>query len=155
MRVPATRIIRDCFAELGCDPVTINVADLGAALAVGRVDGHENPLAIVDANGLEPVTRSIARSNHIWSAFNLVANLEFWNRLSAQTQDSIHQATRVHIARQRSETVALNASLEGAMQRRGIEFTKLDREAFRARLGQAFYARVREVCGDRAWSLIA
>jgi TRAP-type transport system periplasmic protein len=154
MRVPATRIIRDCFDALGCETVTVNVADLGAALAERRVDGHENPLAIVDANDLTRLTASIARSGHIWSAFNLVANLAFWQRLTESMQAAIHAATRTHVARQRAETVALNTRLEEEFAHRGIEFTTIDRAAVRARLGLGFYARTREICGERAWGLL-
>lgn len=154
MRVPATRIIRDCFDALGCTTVTVNVGELGAALASGIVDGHENPLAIVDANGLESHTAHVARSNHIWSGFNVVANLPFWQRLPATMQAVVQAATRTHVARQRADTIALNARLEGELARRGILFSAIDAGQFRARLGQAFYHRVRDEVGERAWQLL-
>lgn len=154
MRVPATAVIRELFVELGCEPVTINVDQLGEALAGGRVDGHENPLAIVDANGLAPLTRHVALSNHIWSAFNLVANLAFWNRLPESVRDIVQVAVRRHVARQREETVALNARLATSLARQGIEFSPLDRAAFQARLGSAFHKRLRDLCGSRAWALL-
>ena len=142
------------FVELGCEPVTINVDQLGEALASGRVDGHENPLAIVDANGLAPLTRHVALSNHIWSAFNLVANLAFWNRLPESIREIVQAAVRRHVARQREETVALNTGLATSLARLGIEFGALDRAEFQARLGGAFRKRLRDLCGSRAWALL-
>lgn len=155
MRVPDARIIRELFVELGCIPVTINVDKLGEALAGGFVDGHENPLAIVDANGLAPFTRHVAISNHIWSGFNLVANLSFWNRLPESLREIVHAAVKRHVARQREETIALNAALAASLAQQGIEFSVLDRAAFQARLGSAFRDRLRELCGSRAWELLA
>ena len=48
----------------------------------------------------------------------------------------------------------LNDSLAMGLERQGIRLEKVDRAAFRARLGSAFYARWRERCGTAAWRLL-
>ena len=149
MRVPAGRILAELFEALGARPVTINIDGLQAALAEGRVDGHENPLAIVDVNALHGVTKDLCMTNHAWSGFNLIANLEYWRSLSEHAQDAIHRATRTHVARQRAYTVALNLELQ-----KKLPVEHVPQAPFRARLGPALYARWKERCGTTAWRLL-
>ena len=61
---------------------------------------------------------------------------------------------RRHVARQREYTVRLNEALEVDLAARGMEIEHVQPEAFRARLGSAFYARLRERCGTAAWKLL-
>lgn len=154
MRVPAGRIFSELFATLGATPVVVNVSDLHAALADGRVDGHENPLAITEVNRLYEVTRYVSTTNHVWSAFNLIAHLGFWNALPADIQAIIHRAVAVHVARQRAYTIDLNRGLEQRLAGRGLVFNRVDTEVFRRRLAGRFYADCRERCGATAWRLL-
>jgi tripartite ATP-independent transporter DctP family solute receptor len=149
MRVPAGRILAELFEALGATPVTVNIDGLHAALKEGRVDGHENPLAIVEVNRLHDVTGHICGTSHVWSGFNLIANLRFWRSLSAQQQDAVHRATRAHVARQRQHTVAFNLALA-----RKLRVERVAQAPFRARIGSAPYARWKERCGTTAWNLL-
>lgn len=154
MRVPNGALFRELFTALGAVPVGINVADLYQALADKRVDGHENPLAIMDANKLDEVTRYVSVTNHVWSAFNLIANLKFWNALPEDIQGIVQRATLRHIGRQRAYTVELNRTLEQQLVGRGMAFNDVDTAGFRARLAGSFYAGCRERCGAQAWRLL-
>jgi TRAP-type transport system periplasmic protein len=154
MRVPAGRILAELFEALGASPVVVNIDGLYAALRDGRVDGHENPLAITHVNRLHEVTSRIALTRHVWSGFNLIANLGFWSSLQESEQAAIHAAVRRHVARQREYTMRLNESLESDLAAAGMQLQQVPQEAFRARLGRAFYARQRERCGTNAWKLL-
>jgi TRAP-type C4-dicarboxylate transport system substrate-binding protein len=155
VRVPAGRVFADLFRALGAEPVVVNIDGLYGALETGKVDGHENPLAITEVNGLYRVTRHVALSSHVWSGFNLIAHLGFWRRLAADDQAMILACVRAHVARQRAYTVALNRELEATkLAARGMTITPLDRAELRARLGPAFYRPLRERCGARAWRLL-
>ena len=154
MRVPAGRVFTELFTELDAEPVVVNIDGLYDALATGRVDGHENPLAITEVNDLYKVTRHVALTNHVWSGFNLIGNLKVWNALPAEAQAAIHAAVRAHVARQRASTVALNCALETTLAKRGMRVDAVDQAAFRARLGAGFYRKLRGRCGDAAWRLL-
>lgn len=155
VRVPAGQVFAELFRELGAEPVVINIDGLYDALATSRVDGHENPLAITEVNELYRVTRHVALTYHVWSGFNLIANLAFWERLPESDRAMILACVRAHVARQRAYTVALNTELErSTLAARGMVLEPVDRAAFRARLGAPFYQRLRERCGDRAWRLL-
>jgi len=154
MRVPNGALFRELFAALGAEPVTVNVADLHGALAGRRVDGHENPLAITDANRLEKVAPFVSLTGHVWSGFNLIGNLGFWKALPEDIQGIVQRASRSHVARQRAYTVALNRTLEEQLATRGMVFNSAETGGFRARLAGGFYAGCRERCGREAWRLL-
>jgi TRAP-type transport system periplasmic protein len=154
MRVPAGRILGELFETLGATPVVINIDGLYPALRDARVDGHENPLAITEVNRLYEVTSRISMTSHVWSGFNLIANLGFWSSLGESEQAAIHAAAQRHVARQRDYTVRLNEALAARLGLKGMQVDEVRPEAFRARLGAAFYARWRERCGTKAWKLL-
>jgi tripartite ATP-independent transporter DctP family solute receptor len=155
VRVPAGRVFADLFRELGAEPMVINIDGLYDALAEARVDGHENPLAITEVNALYRVTRHVALTYHVWSGFNVIANLAFWKRLSESDAAIVQACVQTHVARQRAYTVALNRELETtALTARGMVVTPVDRAAFRGRIGAPFYRMLRERCGERAWRLL-
>ena len=154
MRVPAGRILGELFAALGATPVVVNIDGLYAALRNGQVDGHENPLAITEVNRLDEVTSHIALTQHVWSGFNLIANLAYWNGLTEPSRAAICAAAKRHVARQRAYTVDLNRTLEARLRAKGMQVEHVQRGAFREKLGAALYARWKERCGTTAWRLL-
>jgi tripartite ATP-independent transporter DctP family solute receptor len=154
MRVPAGRILGELFEALGATPVVVNIDRLYGALRDGRVDGHENPLAITEVNRLDEVTRRISLTNHVWSGFNLIANLAFWQSMEDSERQAICAAAKSHVARQRAYTGALNAALRDRLRDKGMEVERVHAAPFRARLGARFYARWKERCGTTAWRLL-
>ena len=154
IRVPEGRIFDDTFKSLGATPTPVFVLDLYRALADGRVDGQENPLAITESLKLDEVTRHIALTSHMWSGFNLIANPAFWNRLGTDLRALVVRNVQKHIGRQRAHTAKLNRELERKLAQRGMQFTRPDSASFRAKLADGFYARWKKVFGSNAWSLL-
>ena len=101
MRIPAGRIFEDFFRSLGAVPVVVNIRELYTALAERRVDGQENPLVVTEVNRLYEVCRYVSLTGHMWSGFNLIANLRFWRSLPEDVQDTVNRAVAAHVARQR------------------------------------------------------
>jgi tripartite ATP-independent transporter DctP family solute receptor len=154
IRVPEGRIFDDTFRSLGAEPMPVFVLELHRALAERRVDGQENPLAITESLKLHEVTHHISLTHHMWSGFNLIANPGFWHGLPANVQDIVLRNVRLHVARQRAHTVALNRDLESTLARRGMQFARPDIATFRARLAGGFYARWKAELGRTAWDLL-
>lgn len=155
IRIPEGRMFADAFQSLGAVPVEVNVLKLHDALKNREIDAQENPLAITEALRLHEVTRCIALTSHMWSGFNMMVSLKFWNRLPEDIQQTIEHVARKHVARQRAHTDALNRALEGKISGWGMTATQVDREDFRNRLRDAgFYRRWREITGDKAWELL-
>jgi tripartite ATP-independent transporter DctP family solute receptor len=155
MRVPDGQMFRDLFTALEAAPVTVNIRDLHEALKQRRVDGQENPLVITEINKLYEVTRYVSITNHMWSGFNLLANLSFWDGLPGDVQQIVERNVRTYVAAQREYTDRLNGELQGRLaSERGMIFNTADTASFRAKLGRGFYGRWRDQFGTTAWSLL-
>jgi tripartite ATP-independent transporter DctP family solute receptor len=154
MRVPDGEMFRDLFSSLGAVPVTVNIRDLYESMRARRVDGQENPLVITEVNKLYEVSHHQSITNHMWSGFNLLANLKFWNSLPADVQEVINRNVRKYVAAQRAYTDKLNRELETTLAKRGQVFNRADVATFRRRLGDGFYQRWKKQLGDTAWNLL-
>ena len=155
IRIPEGRMFADAFASLGAVPVEVNVLKLYDALKNHEIDAQENPLSITEALKLHEVTRHIALTSHMWSGFNMMVSLKFWNTLPADIQQTIEGVARKHVARQRAHTDALNRGLEQKIADWGMIATHVDRDDFRNRLRESgFYQRWREITGKTAWQLL-
>lgn len=155
MRIPAGRMFEDFFRSLGAMPVVVNIRELYAALKERKVDGQENPLVVTEVNRLYEVCRYVSLTAHMWSGFNLIANLAFWRRVPEDVQEVVNRAVATHIARQRAYTESENRALERRLAaQRGMMFNQADVASFRAALAGGFYRRWRTELGPRAWSLL-
>lgn len=153
IRVPQGRMFAEFFAALGAEPVAINIDGLHDALSTRRVDGHENPLVIIEVNRLYEVTRFISLTAHMWSGFNLVAHLGFWRRLPEEVQRVISRNVAATAQAQRADTDALNRRLEATLAGRGMRFNTADLSSARPLL-QPFYRRWKAALGVAAWELL-
>jgi tripartite ATP-independent transporter DctP family solute receptor len=153
IRTPAGRLFVDFFESLGAAPRGINLDQLHAALRTGTVEAQENPLVVVEFNRLWEVQRYVSVTNHMWSGFNLLANLAAWRALPAGARAVIERVAVTHAHGQRADTGALNRRLAGELAARGLVFNTADSTSWRRRLGP-FYARWRREFGEKAWSLL-
>ena len=154
MRVPDGQMFRDVFTALEAQPVTVNIRELYEALKTRRVDAQENPLVITEVNRLYEVTRYISITNHMWSGFNLLANLKFWDALPSGVQDVVQRNVKKYVGAQRAYTDKLNRELETTLAGRGMVFNTADVATFRKKLGGGFYQRWKGEFGATAWSLL-
>jgi TRAP-type C4-dicarboxylate transport system substrate-binding protein len=117
IRVPASQMFADCFKSLGAEPVSINTNRLYDALKSGMVEGQENPLAIVDGFKLYEVQHYVSLTSHMWSGYNLLANLAMWRKLPADVRDAIERNTVKYVKLQRVDNIALKIREVAAAQR--------------------------------------
>jgi TRAP-type transport system periplasmic protein len=154
MRVPDSQIIRATFQALGADTVTININELYQTLKTRRVDGQENPLVVTEVNKLYEVTKYLSITNHIWSGFNLLANLSFWNGLPQDVQTIVNRNVRKYVAAQRAYTDNLNRKLAVKLARDGMIVNTANQQSFRRKLGSDFYRGLRNHFGRAAWAIL-
>jgi tripartite ATP-independent transporter DctP family solute receptor len=153
IRVPASQMFDDCFKSLGAVPTAINTNKLYDALKSGQVEGQENPLAIADAFKLYEVQKYVSLTSHMWSGYNLLANLAMWRKLPADVQAAIERNTIKYVKLQRADNVLLNNSLNDSLAKRGMIFNTADTAGFRAPLAD-FYKRWKERLGAKAWAML-
>jgi tripartite ATP-independent transporter DctP family solute receptor len=154
MRVPDGRIFAETFAALGADPVTINVDGIYGALASGRVDAQENPLAVVDLFKLYEVVRFVSLTSHMWSGFNLIAHRPTWMRLPRDVQAIVERNVTKYVRAQRRDQMLANDALPTAFAARGLTINQVaDPAPFRARLA-GVYTMWKERLGTTCWTLL-
>jgi len=79
IRTPDSQLFTDFFQSLGAEPKTINFGQLYESLKSSIVEGQDNPLEVTETNRFYEVQKYMSVTNHMWSGFNLLANLKFWN----------------------------------------------------------------------------
>ena len=154
MRVPDGEMFRDLFSSLDAVPVTVNIRELYEALRAHKVDGQENPLVITEVNKLYEVSKHQSMTNHMWSGFNLLSNLRFWNGLPADVQGVVNRNVKKYVTAQRLYTNNLNRNLETSLAAGGQIFNTADVTTFRRKLGDGFYQRWKTQLGSTAWNLL-
>jgi TRAP-type C4-dicarboxylate transport system substrate-binding protein len=155
IRSTASAMNKDVLASFGAEPVVINILRIHAALRERQVDGHENPLVIVDVGGFHDITPYASLTQHMWTGFNIIANLAFWNRLPADVQAVVDANVTKFAARQRAYTIGMNDTLAPILEARGMSITRPDLASFKGALqANGFYSRWKSQVGSTAWSLL-
>jgi TRAP-type transport system periplasmic protein len=152
-RIPAGEMFRDLFSTLGARPIVVNSIDIHQALKEGRVDGQENPLFLVSSFKLYEYQHYVSLTSHMWSGFNLIANLNKWRSLPQDVRASIARNVPKFVKLQRDDNTAANDAMAEGLKRKAMTMIRPDRDSFRAPLG-AFYGRWKARVGSKAWALL-
>lgn len=155
VRVPDGAMFRDFIRALGAEPVTVNIRELYAALASGRATVQENALVVMLVNRLHEVSRFLSLAGHMWSGFNLIGHLPFWQGLPPGVQAVVRRHARAAAEAQRAHTERLNQGMVAEFAARGMIVNEADAGSFRAALARdGFYARWRARFGEEAWAAL-
>ena len=153
LRVPGSKTYQDFFRSLGADVHTMNLNRTHDALKAGEIDSQDDPFDDIELLKLYEVQKYASLTNHSWSGYNMLANLQRWQQLPADAQRSIETNTRKYAQLQREDTDRLNDELRTGLTRKGMMINEVDRASFRPTL-TAFYPKWREAIGRRAWDLL-
>jgi len=155
IRVPPSPLWTGLFKAFGASPTSINFSETYSALQTRLVDGEENPLAVIDAAKLYEVQKYLSVTNHMWDGFWLLANRGALEALPKDAQEIVQREFNRSALEQRADVAHLNATLEGSLQQKGLEFIATDPAAFRAALKKAgFYAEWQAKFGKQAWDAL-
>ena len=155
IRVPPSPLWTSMFKAFGASPVSINFSETYSALQTHLADGQENPLAVIDTAKLYEVQKYLSVTNHMWDGFWFLANRRALEALPKNTQEIVQREFNRSALQQRADVAKLNATLEGALKQKGLEFIATDPAAFRAALKKAgFYAEWQKTYGADAWKVL-
>ena len=155
IRVPPSPLWTGLFKAFGASPTSINFSETYSALQTRLVDGEENPLAVIDVAKLYEVQKYLSVTNHMWDGFWLLANRGALEALPKDAQEIVQREFNRSALEQRADVAKLNATLEGSLKQKGLEFIATDPAAFRAALKKAgFYAEWQGRFGKDAWSAL-
>jgi tripartite ATP-independent transporter DctP family solute receptor len=153
IRTPPGNLYIDLFKSLGASPTPINFSELYPALQTKIVDGQENPLLNIEFARMYEVQKYLSLTGHMWGAYWLLSNGEFWDGLPNDLKNIVGRNARIYGLRMRKQVVAYNNSLLGKLQSQGMTVNTPDRNSMRAKLG-GFYKNWKGQFGDQAWSIL-
>jgi TRAP-type transport system periplasmic protein len=153
IRTPPGKMYIDLFRALGASPTPINFSELYSALQTKIVDGQENPLVNIEFARMFEVQKYLSLTAHMWSAYWLIANQDFWASLPPDLKTIVSRNARTYGLKMRKDVMAGNDSLLGKLRSQGMEVNVPDRLTMRAKLGD-FYKSCKAEFGATAWSLL-
>lgn len=151
VRTPDSQVFVDFFKTAGATPLIINFGDLYDALKTGKADGQDNPLNVTADNKFYEVQKYINTTDHMWSGFQQLANLKFWNSLPTDIQTVIERNVSKFVQAQRKEQNELNLKMVTQLKKYGMTFQKTETSSIKKMLGP-YYARWRKNFGENAWT---
>jgi tripartite ATP-independent transporter DctP family solute receptor len=155
IRVPASPLWTSMFKAFDASPMTINFSEVYSALQTKVAEGQENPLALIDSAKLYEVQKYLARTNHMWDGYWLIANGKVWASIPDNLKAMITKNVNASGMAQRDDIAKLNNSVEAALTSKGMIFNNVDTGAFRAKLQSAgFFKEWKGKYGDEAWAIL-
>lgn len=89
--------------SLGALAVPVAFNELYTALQQGMVDGEENPIASIYTAKFNEVQKYLTLDGHTYAAVSIVMNKDFYNELDENLKNSIDNAAKAAIPRQREK----------------------------------------------------
>jgi tripartite ATP-independent transporter DctP family solute receptor len=155
MRVPVSPLWTSMFQAFGCQPISINAAEMYTALQTHIADGQENPLAAIWSTKIYEVQKYLALTGHMWDGYWPLANRRAWTALPADLQTLAAKHLNQGAIDQRADLEKLNVSLRQNLESQGMIFNDVDKAKFRDALRQAgFYKDWRARFGEANWQLL-
>ncbi len=128
----------------GTNVAPLNFNELYGALQQKVVDGQENPWNTIVTQSFHEVQPHVAVTNHVWSGFTVVANLEWFNALSKEDQELVRSvAMEASVAERKMSREAADKNRQFLVDY-GTQITTPDLEKFVQAVQpmyDAFYAK--------------
>jgi TRAP-type C4-dicarboxylate transport system substrate-binding protein len=119
------------------------------------VDGEENVLSNIQTQKFYEVQKYCAVTNHMWVGYWLLVNADFWASLPPDIQKIVGDAFDTQALTQRTDSLALNNSLQAKLAGETLIFNTPDAAPFRAKLkSSGFYDEWQSKFGPALWSAL-
>ncbi|MCL2616255.1 MAG: DctP family TRAP transporter solute-binding subunit [Defluviitaleaceae bacterium] len=128
VRVMENEIHIAAWNAFGANPTPMAFAEVFTALQQGTVDAQENPLGIIYGNAFQEVNQYVSITQHAYSPFLMVMNLDRWNSLSDMQRDALTSAAREAEVWQRNRVQELDAEILTAFAEQGVTVVELTLE---------------------------
>ena len=143
------------FEAFGAAPASINFSEVYSALQTKIVEGQENPLTLIQIARLYEVQKYISMTSHMWDGYWLLVNGRAFKALPEDAQETLAREMNRAAIEERADIAALNGAVATDLKSKGLEFSEVDKDSFRATLKKAgFYAEWKKKYGDEAWGIL-
>ncbi|MBV8425036.1 MAG: TRAP transporter substrate-binding protein [Candidatus Eremiobacteraeota bacterium] len=155
IRVSPGKLRVDTFHTLGVQVTPIPPNEVYTALQTHIVDGQETALLFIETARYYEVQKYCSLTNHMWSGYWTLFNMDKWNSLSAAQRAIVAKHVNAAALLQRRDSEILNRSVQEKLTRQGLTINKTDPASFKAKLiAGGYYARWKAEYGDAAWSAL-
>ncbi|MEY8828531.1 TRAP transporter substrate-binding protein DctP [Sedimentitalea sp. XS_ASV28] len=125
-RVMQNPVFIGLFKSIGSNPVPISGAEAYAATQQGTVDGLELPLAVIESNGYDEVTKYLSLTRHTYSAIGVLMSKRFYDKLSEEQRAAVREAALAAIAEERVATQKNAAETVKILEERGMTVNDIE-----------------------------
>lgn len=137
LRVIPNSINIDWVKALDANPTPLAWPEVYAALEQKAIDGHENPVSVINANKIFEVQKYLALTGHVYNPQSVIISKKFWDTLSDAEKKIISDAavessTYERIQAREQATTALDAVKKAGMQ--VTEMSPLEMAKFREKM---------------------
>ncbi|WP_290633481.1 TRAP transporter substrate-binding protein DctP [Aquisalimonas sp.] len=134
IRTMDNRLLRETYQAYGADPVTVEYGELYSALQLGQAEGNIQPVFAHEEMAFYEVQDYMIFANHAQFIATFMGNRDWWDGLSDEEREIIHEARQelveyIHDKQQelntdRLDTIKENSDIEI------IELSQDERDAF-------------------------
>lgn len=128
VRTMENEIHLEAWKALGANPTPMAFTELFTALQQGTVDAEENPLGIIDANKFAEVQKYVSLTQHVYTPYVVVMNLDKYNSLSDNQKAALDKAVKESTAYQRQESQRLEQEILAGFEEKGVTVVELTDE---------------------------
>ena len=125
IRAPQIVATVNFINELGASATVVPFTELYARLSENKVDGQENPLALIDSSKFYEVQKYCTIINYQFFPELMYVNLDWWNSLPEAYQKVLTDCAKAMMAENARITDAENAAYIKHIQSEGCEVTTL------------------------------
>ena len=155
LRTPPSPVVTALFKALGAAPTPLPMNETYMSLKTKLVDGLELPIGAVEAYKIYEVQKYVSYTNHIWTAFTMLANADAWQRLPKNLQEIVERNVNKGGDADNGDDVRVEATTEAKLRDQGLAFNRADVSSFRSAVAAAgLYAQWRDQYGAEAWTLL-
>ena len=131
-RVMQNPVYIDMFSSLGGSAVPMAWGETFTAVQQGTIDGLEIPIAVIDSNKFNEITKYLSLTNHTYSMIALLISKKTMDKMPADLQKIVREAGKTALGAQRIAAGANAKELVGALEKKGMKVNAVaDISAFR------------------------
>lgn len=128
IRTMENEIVLATWKAFGANPTPMAFAEVYPGLQQGTIDGQENPLSVIYANGLQEIQKYISLTQHLYSPFVVFMNNDKFNSLSAEQQQIILDSAAETTPYQRNISREYDSEILAAIAESGNVISELTLE---------------------------
>jgi TRAP-type transport system periplasmic protein len=138
IRTPPELSNQAAMEALGATVQTIQFSELPMALKQGVVDGQENPVSVIYAFKIYETQKYLAMTGHTYNSMVHVMSKKTWDKLTPEQQQIIKEESKKAGDFMRKTLRDAEADQITKLEKLGMEVTRPDVAAFKAKMGPAY-----------------